>query len=95
MTRRPRPQAPAASRLAPLPERVTHISGPLAALPVAAPVDRLTYRLDALATALGVRRRTLERERSAGRLPRPDLQIGKMPLWRPETIRRWIEGGGK
>ncbi|MFO0957428.1 MAG: helix-turn-helix domain-containing protein [Isosphaeraceae bacterium] len=58
------------------------------------PVDRLAYRLDELANALGISRRTLERERSAGRLPRPDLQIGRMPLWRPETIRRWIEGGG-
>jgi predicted DNA-binding transcriptional regulator AlpA len=55
---------------------------------------RITLRLDELAAALGVSRRTLERERSAGRFPRPDLHIGKAPLWRPETIHRWIEGGG-
>jgi predicted DNA-binding transcriptional regulator AlpA len=55
-----------------------------------APVERLTLRLDDLAAALGVSRRALERERSAGRLPRPDLVIGRMPLWRPETIRAWI-----
>ncbi len=54
----------------------------------------LTWRLEAIAKALGVSRRTLERERSAGRFPPPDLSIGKMPLWRPETIRRWVEGGG-
>jgi predicted DNA-binding transcriptional regulator AlpA len=54
----------------------------------------LTWRLDAIAKALGVSRRTLERERSAGRFPPPDLSIGKMPLWRPETIRRWVERGG-
>jgi hypothetical protein len=24
----------------------------------------------------------------------PDLHVGKMPLWKPETIRRWIDGGG-
>jgi hypothetical protein len=42
----------------------------------------------------GVSRRTIERERSAGRFPLPDLHIGKAPLWRPETIRRWVEGGG-
>jgi predicted DNA-binding transcriptional regulator AlpA len=58
-------------------------------------IERLPYRLDELATALGVSRRSLERARSAGRLPRPDLQIGKMPLWRPATIRDWIERGGK
>ncbi len=48
--------------------------------------ERLTLRLDDLAESLGVSRRTLERERSAGRFPRPDLMIGKMPLWRPESI---------
>jgi hypothetical protein len=58
-------------------------------------VDRLTYRLDEIAVALGVSRRSIEREKSAGRLPRPDLHVGKMPLWRVETIRRWVEGGGR
>jgi predicted DNA-binding transcriptional regulator AlpA len=56
---------------------------------------RLTYRLDELSEALGVSRRTIERERSAGRFPRPDLTMGKMPLWRAETIRAWVEGGGQ
>jgi predicted DNA-binding transcriptional regulator AlpA len=51
--------------------------------------------IDELAAALGISRRTMERERSAGRFPPPDLTIGRMPLWRPETIRRWVEGGGR
>ena len=55
-------------------------------------VQRLAYRLDELATALGVSRRTIERERSAGRFPKPDKLIGKMPIWRVETIRSWIGG---
>ncbi len=38
---------------------------------------------------------TLDRLRAAGRLPRPDLRIGRSPRWRPETIRRWIEEGGR
>jgi hypothetical protein len=59
------------------------------------PVDRMTLRLDELATALGVSRRVLERERSAGRFPAPDLSVGRMPLWKPQTIRAWIEGGGR
>ncbi len=59
------------------------------------PVARLTYRLDELAEAFGVSRRTIERERSAGRFPKPDLKMGKMPLWRVETVRRWIEEGGR
>jgi predicted DNA-binding transcriptional regulator AlpA len=57
--------------------------------------DRMTLRLDELARTLGISRRAIERERSAGRFPKPDLIIGRMPLWRPETIRAWIEGGGR
>ena len=56
---------------------------------------RLTLRLDEVAESFGVSRRTIERERSAGRFPRPDLTIGRMPLWCPETIRAWVEGGGR
>jgi hypothetical protein len=55
----------------------------------------LTYRLDELAAALGVSRRAIERERSAGRFVAPDLTIGKMPLWRVETVRRYLERGGR
>ncbi len=55
---------------------------------------RLTLRLDEVALALGMSRRTIERERSAGQFPKPDLHIGKAPLWKPETILRWIDGGG-
>ena len=65
---------------------------PAHARPVA---ERLALRLDELPAALGVSRRTLERERSAGRFPRPDLTIGRIPLWRPETIREWVERGGR
>jgi predicted DNA-binding transcriptional regulator AlpA len=55
----------------------------------------MALRLDELARSLGISRRTLERERSAGRFPKPDIKIGKVPLWLPERIRRWIESGGK
>jgi predicted DNA-binding transcriptional regulator AlpA len=59
-------------------------------------VERLALRLDEIARALGVSRRSLERERSAGRFPKPDLIIGRrMPLWRPDTIREWLERGGR
>ncbi len=56
--------------------------------------NRLALRLDEIAKALGVCRRTIEKERSAGRFPPPDLHIGKLPLWCPETIRAWIARGG-
>lgn len=54
----------------------------------------VTWRLARVAFELDISRRALERERSAGRFPAPDVTIGKMPLWQPETIRRWIEEGG-
>jgi predicted DNA-binding transcriptional regulator AlpA len=57
-------------------------------------LGRFTLRLDEVATAIGISRRALERERSAGRFPKPDLRIGRMPLWRLETILAWIERGG-
>ncbi len=56
---------------------------------------RLALRLDEIASLIGVSRRSVERERAAGRFPKPDLRVGRMPLWRPETIRRWVEGGGR
>jgi len=56
------------------------------------PNERLAYRLNDLVALLGVSRRLLERERSAGRLPKPDRTIGRVLLWRPETIREWLGG---
>jgi predicted DNA-binding transcriptional regulator AlpA len=56
--------------------------------------DRLTWRLADIVQATGLARRTLERLRSAGRFPAPDLHVGALPLWKPETIRAWVEGGG-
>jgi hypothetical protein len=63
------------------------------------PVERLAYRREELAAAIGVSRITIDRERAAGRLPKPDLWVGtgarKTPLWRVETVRAWIERGGR
>ncbi|WP_373926483.1 helix-turn-helix transcriptional regulator [Paludisphaera borealis] len=48
-----------------------------------------------LAQHLSCSRRVVERLRAAGKLPRPDLHVGKMPRWRVETIRTFIENGGR
>ena len=58
-------------------------------------VDKLAYRLDEVAAALGISRRTLERERSAGRFPPPDRKIAKCPIWSRETLMRWLAEGGR
>jgi predicted DNA-binding transcriptional regulator AlpA len=50
----------------------------------------LAWRLEQIAKALGISRRALERERAAGRFPKPDKVIGRMPLWRPETVKAWL-----
>ncbi len=61
------------------------------------PDDSLAQLLSVadLARVLNGSRRTIEHLRAAGKLPRPDLHIGKMPRWKAETIRRWIEEGGR
>ncbi len=51
-----------------------------------------TLSLDNLATVLNASRRTVERQRAAGRLPKPDFMVGKMPRWKAETIRKWMSG---
>jgi predicted DNA-binding transcriptional regulator AlpA len=59
-------------------------------------MERLAYRLDEIARSLGVSRRLIERERAAGRFPKPDLTMGRAPLWTRETLTRWIaQGGGR
>lgn len=58
-------------------------------------VFRLAWRLSEVAESLGISRRALERERAAGRFPKPDLTVGRMPLWCPETLRGWVEGGSR
>ena len=40
---------------------------------------------------LGISTRTLERLLSGGRFPAPDLRIGRATLWRPATVRVWID----
>lgn len=58
-------------------------------------VERLAYRINEVAVALGVSRRTIERERSAGRFPQPTLRIGKSPLWSREALERWLAERGR
>ncbi|MFI5458037.1 MAG: helix-turn-helix transcriptional regulator [Isosphaerales bacterium] len=57
--------------------------------------EKLVYSMTEVARVLSVCRRTIERERSAGRFPKPDLHIGKRPLWTKESLLRWIANGGR
>ncbi len=51
--------------------------------------------IDDLAALLSCSRRLVERMRAAGKIPRAEIKIGKMPRWSAETIRRWIGEGGR
>lgn len=60
------------------------------------PIEPLTYRMADLPIVFNVSRRTIERARSAGRFPQPNLHLGKAPLWTRKAVENWIEqGGGK
>ena len=51
--------------------------------------------IDDLAALLSCSRRFVERMRSAGKVPKPDIHVGKCPRWKPATIQAWIDRGGK
>lgn len=61
----------------------------------AAPTGRLALRLDELAAALGVSRRSIERARARGAFPKPDARLGRVVLWKPETVAAWLAKGGR
>jgi predicted DNA-binding transcriptional regulator AlpA len=60
----------------------------------APPVERMLFRINDVARALSLSRRMIERQRSAGRFPKPDVTCGRAPLWKPATIQSWIDNGG-
>lgn len=63
--------------------------------PAPIPLDqRFALQLDEVAERIGVSTRTLERQLVAGEFPKPDRRVGRTRLWKPETIRRWMDGGG-
>jgi hypothetical protein len=62
--------------------------------PARAPIEKLAYRISELSAALGLSRRAIERARCAGKFPEADVHVGRCPLWRVETVRSWLEGGG-
>ena len=45
--------------------------------------------LTQVAETIGVSMGTVSAYRSRGKMPAPDLQYGRTPLWKPETINAW------
>ncbi len=63
--------------------------------PAAGHIIEPMLSIDDLAALLSCSRRQVERMRSAGKIPKPDIKVGKMPRWKAATIRGWIERGGR
>jgi predicted DNA-binding transcriptional regulator AlpA len=53
--------------------------------------DRLLVGWDDITQHTGLSRRLLEREVSAGRMPAPDVRVGRRACWRAATIMQWID----
>jgi hypothetical protein len=54
--------------------------------------DRLLWSLRDIAALTGLSVRLLQSERAAGRMPAPDLRVGRRrALYRPETITTWLD----
>lgn len=41
---------------------------------------------------LGLKRGTISSYKAKGRMPKPDMQYGRTPLWLTETINEWRQG---
>jgi hypothetical protein len=73
-------------------EAHTSVSKPVRNLPSGV---EPTMGIDGWAEVLSCSRRLVERMRSSGRIPHPDLMVGKMPRWLASTVRAYLEGGGR
>jgi predicted DNA-binding transcriptional regulator AlpA len=63
--------------------------------PVTAPITPLLWGWPQIVEATNVPRRTLEREISAGRFPKPVRHVGRRPYWLPSDVIAWAKGGGR
>jgi hypothetical protein len=70
-----------------------HSTAPICPDQAQAPiVSSLLWGWPQVLAAVGIPRRTLERELAAGRFVRPVLRIGRRPYWSPGHVRRWAAG---
>jgi hypothetical protein len=53
--------------------------------------DRLLWDLRDISALTGLSPRLLQLEQAAGRMPRPDVRIGRRACYRPATITTWLD----
>jgi hypothetical protein len=58
-------------------------------------VPRLLSGWTEVIASTGIPRRTLERELSASRFPKPVRRVGRRPFWKPDDVARWAQGGSQ
>jgi predicted DNA-binding transcriptional regulator AlpA len=56
------------------------------------PPERVAYRIAEISAMTGINRRTLDRMKQSGKMPKPDLDLGKIALWKRTTIEKWLSG---
>ena len=52
---------------------------------------KLRWTWDDIEALTGMSKRWMQREISAGRMPAPDLRMGRCAGWRPATITAWLD----
>jgi excisionase family DNA binding protein len=75
-------------------DQVSSKADPITLPALPASIERLCT-IDDWCVALQVSRPTVERFIRDGRLPQADLRLGRLPRWRPATLKRFVEGGGE
>jgi hypothetical protein len=53
--------------------------------------DKLRWDWDDLVALTGMSKRWMQREISAGRMPAPDLRMGRCAGYRPSTITKYLD----
>jgi predicted DNA-binding transcriptional regulator AlpA len=76
-------------RRPPLPEATTATPEATTTTP---PLPRLLWGWPEVLAAIGIPRRTLERQLAAGKFPGPIRRVGHRPYWRPADVAAWAEG---
>ena len=70
------------------PEAPGHPPGAAEPVPVH---DKLRWTWDDVEALTGMSKRWMQREISAGRMPSPDLRMGRRAGWRPSTIATYLD----
>jgi predicted DNA-binding transcriptional regulator AlpA len=58
------------------------------------PAPRAALRRSEVAESVGISERSLERLLADGRFPKADAYLNRLPLWKVESVAKWLDAGG-